>query len=146
MKCNFTKSLSFPIQYLKKISKTNNHSWLDSRMKKRGNCNTLHLCLPDCSEEKRKSSQCRASFIIKLIGDILEPDLNLHKFRSGCKLSPEINTLYILYTCDQFRSGSNMSPIIISWQSAPHYANFGNIWGFFLQKLSSGSETLGMAS
>ena len=65
-----------------------------------------------------RSARCRDSFVTKLTGDILEPDLNLHKFRSGCKLSPGINTLYILYTWDQFRSGSNMSPIIISWQSA----------------------------
>ena len=73
----------------------------------------------ECTNKHSTGSRCRVSFITKLINlwDILEPDLNLHKFKSGCKLSPKITTLYILYTCDQFRSGSNMSPIIISWQS-----------------------------
>ena len=59
------------------------------------------------------SARCRVSFVIKLTGDILEPDLNLHKFRSGCKLSPGINTLYILYTQTTYRRWSEVYAYIL---------------------------------
>jgi hypothetical protein len=56
-------------------------------------CDLLERGCTKCFCQDLRDTKVLSFLLNQLIGDILEPDMNLHIFRSGCKLSPGNNKL-----------------------------------------------------